>query len=274
MATSPPAAHSFLTEVARELSSGEISFPTLIDATLKIRTALNQPGIDAEALARIVATEPLLAARVLRLANSTALNPGGTPVVDLRNAVIRVGFGPIRTLAIALAMEQLVRSKSMGQYETIARALWDRCVDVAAQSFVIARRLTRVDPHEAMFAGVVHNIGAFYLLARLADRTELVSCDDELTRLIDDWQVGISHAVLSAMALPDAIVLAVADQDAPFSGSTPATLAQILFTAIRLSQGNGSQAAVLEPAAAIERAARVVAESDQERASVASTLTG
>jgi len=274
MATSPPAAHSFLTEVARELSSGELSFPTFIDATLKIRTALNQPGINAEALARIVATEPLLAARVLRLANSTALNPGGAPVVDLRNAVVRVGFGPIRTLAIALAMEQLVRSKSMGDYEEIARALWDRCVDVAAQSFVIARRLTRIDPHQAMFAGIVHNIGAFYLLARLAGTTDIVTGDDDLMQLIASWQVGIGHAVLSAMALPDDIVSAVAGQDAPFAGDTPTTLAQVLFIAIRLSQEKASQTGTTEQTPALEQAARIVAESDQERASVASVLTG
>ncbi|HRP75698.1 MAG TPA: HDOD domain-containing protein [Rhodocyclaceae bacterium] len=273
MATSPPAVRSFLTEVARELSSGELSFPTLIDATLKIRTALNQPGINAESLARIVATEPLLAARVLRLANSTALNPGGTPVVDLRNAVVRVGFGPIRTLAIALAMEQLVRSKSMGDYDAVARALWDRCVDVAAQSFVIARRLTRIDPHQAMFAGVVHNIGAFYLLARLAGRTDVVAGDD-LMQLIESWQVGIGHAVLSAMALPDDIVTAIAEQDAPFAGDTPTNLAQVLFIAIRLSQGKASKAGTTEQTPALEQAARVVAESDQERTSVTSALTG
>ena len=46
-------AFRFLQELASDLSTGTISFPTFIDATVKIRDALNHPNVDASRLAEV-----------------------------------------------------------------------------------------------------------------------------------------------------------------------------------------------------------------------------
>ena len=58
--------------------------------------AIENPDIGLAALARIVVAEPLLSAKVIRLANSAALTPGNQPVRDVRQAVLRVGMDPTR----------------------------------------------------------------------------------------------------------------------------------------------------------------------------------
>src|SRR2546430_2720437 len=55
-------------DLAAELSTGKISFPTFIDATLKIRRALNDPNADADRIARTISAEPLLAAKLVQVA--------------------------------------------------------------------------------------------------------------------------------------------------------------------------------------------------------------
>src|ERR1700712_2718745 len=97
----------FIALLAQDLSEGKISFPTFVDATLKIRRSLADENIDAGRLARIVSSEPLLAAKLIRTANSVAFNPSGDPIGDVKPAVIRVGMATVRAVAVAVSMEQL-----------------------------------------------------------------------------------------------------------------------------------------------------------------------
>jgi HD-GYP domain-containing protein (c-di-GMP phosphodiesterase class II) len=52
--------------------------------------------------------------------------------------------------------------------------LWEHSAQVAALSRVIARKITKVDPETAMFAGIVHEVGNFYLLSRAEEFPSLL----------------------------------------------------------------------------------------------------
>jgi len=83
-----------LRRVVDEATVGELSFPTSVDASRRVMKAVENPDVGLDALAKIVVAEPLLSAKVIRLANSVALNPGGNPVRDVKQAVLRVGMDP------------------------------------------------------------------------------------------------------------------------------------------------------------------------------------
>ncbi len=231
MSSSESPAYRFLSQIAENLSSGDVSFPTFLDATLKVRMALKEQNMTAEGLARVVVAEPLLSVKVIRLANSVALNPGGKPVADVKTAVVRVGFASIRSLAIAVAMDQLLQAKEMAPYAGGAKALWEHSLDVAAVSFVVAKRVTRLNPHEAMFAGLVHDIGQFYLLSQVARQPDVVTDSSELARLLWEWHASVGHAVLNALGVPEQVVKAVDEHEVPVTEAEPRTLAQVLFVA-------------------------------------------
>jgi HD-like signal output (HDOD) protein len=116
-----------------------------------------------------------MSTKVIRLANSAAINRSGRPIVDIRSAIGRVGMEAVRTVSFAVAMEQLLSSKKMAAFQTLSRRLWEHTMHVAALSRVLARRLTRVNVDEALFAGLVHDIGVFYLLSRAVNFPELVA---------------------------------------------------------------------------------------------------
>lgn len=225
-------AFRFLQDIAADLSAGEVVFPTFLDATLKVRSALKNPNLSADELAKVVSAEPLVSLRVLRLANSAALNPSGKATGDVKSAVIRVGFAQVRTQAVAVAMEQLLKSKDMVPFIDLARALWEHSIQVAAIAFVIARKLApKLNPDEAMFAGLVHDIGQFYLLSRAGKYPELVDAKSEMGTLMMDWHAEIGHALLTTLDTPEQILDAVADHEIYGGVMPPRSLADVIFVA-------------------------------------------
>ncbi|MEF8699721.1 MAG: HDOD domain-containing protein [Candidatus Accumulibacter sp. UW25] len=224
-----------LEDIARDLSGNVISFPTFLDITFQVRTALKKPNLSIEQLGTLVSAEPLMSTKIIRLANSMAMNPSGRTVVDVNSAIARVGMEAVRTVSFAVAMEQLLSSKKMAPFESLSRRLWEHTMYVAALARVLARRLTRVNPDEAMFAGLVHDIGVFYLLSRAASFPEMVADPVALHQLLVQWHDGIGHALLSAMGLPEEVLVVVQEHEQERTMERATTLADILFVANRLA---------------------------------------
>jgi HD-like signal output (HDOD) protein len=224
-------AFRFLQEIAGDLSGHGITFPTFIDATVKVRNALNDPNIDAGRLAQVVSGEPLLATRLVRMANSAALNPSGRQVADVRTAVMRVGFNAVRATATAVAVQQVRASKDLAPFATEAERAWRHSLDVAAIAYVLARALTSLSPDEALFAGLVHDIGRFYLLSRAAKYPELIEHRDELEAIVAEWHPSIGEAILQGQGLPEALLAAVANHELGEYRFPPKTLIDVVTLA-------------------------------------------
>lgn len=213
MTKDSPPAFRFLQAIAADLTRKKVVFPTFSRATLKIRTVLEQPDIDAERLAQVISTEPLLAARLVQMANSAALNPGGRPIGDVRNAIVRVGVAAVKSVAVAVAMEQLRADARSPALQPFAEATWRHSVDVAAVAFVLAKHMSRINPDEALFAGLVHDIGHFYLLSQAQHYPELEQHPQELEGVLAEWHPSIGRAVLHEFQLADGVLDAVAEHE-------------------------------------------------------------
>jgi HD-like signal output (HDOD) protein len=225
------AAFRFLQDIAADLSEREVTFPTFANATLKIRRALDDPAIDAERVARVVSSEPLVAAKLVRIANSAAVNPGGKPIADVRSAVTRIGFDTVRSVAVAVAVDQLRAADEMQKYAARAEVAWSHSLQVAALSFVIAQKMSRLNPEEALFAGLVHDMGYFYLLSKAARYPELGADPAALDAVLADWHAPIGQTVLHSFGLTDATLTAVAEHENGGYRMPPRTIADVVTLA-------------------------------------------
>jgi HD-like signal output (HDOD) protein len=224
-----------LRRVVNEAVVDDLSFPTSVDASRRVMRAVENPDLGLSDLAKIVVAEPLLSAKVIRLANSVALNPTNQTVRDVKQAVMRVGMDPIKSLAMVLIMDQLRQSQRHSGTRDLANRLWERSIHVAALSFVIARKLTKLNADEAMFAGIVHDLGRFYLLSRAADFPALLEDPVVLAETINDLAERAGAMVFAKLDLPESVVKAVLAARHYGGSMPPANLGDLMFIAGALS---------------------------------------
>jgi HD-like signal output (HDOD) protein len=233
------AAFRFVELLAQELSTGKIDLPSFPDIALRVRQVLADENVRPEQVVRVVSAEPALAARLLNIANSAALNFTGKAVTDLRAAVARMGFNMVRSASIAFALWQLKSAESLKGLGEPLEELWESSTSVAAMSYVLARRVSQVNPDTALLAGLLHEIGKLYILTRTNHHTDLLSNELTYQAVVRDWHSGIAKALLENWNMPEEIVAAVSgyedfdrEHPGPLDLTDILTLATV-FTAFR-----------------------------------------
>ena len=215
--------------IAAQAARGDISFPTSVNAVLRLQRALNDPDCHLEDAIRLVLGEPQLAARTVALANSSSFNAGGKPITNVRAAVTRVGYRNLQMLVASLAVRQFGSCIQDPDLRHKAEQLWEHTVQVAALAQVFARRVTFVNPDTAMFAGIVHEIGAFYLLMRADEFPGLL--DDDEDRWGELCEEVVTREVGRRLALPDPVAEAVFDLRGGWLNMPPTSLLDTLLLA-------------------------------------------
>ncbi len=210
---SDPAAFAFVQALAGELSAGKVDLPSFPDIALRVRQVLADDEVTQEKVVRVVGSEPALAARLMQIANSAAINFSGKPITELRSAIARMGFNMVRSAAIAFAMSQLKKVDALKGLEQPLDELWQRSAAVAAMSHAVARRFSRVNPDTAMLAGLLHGIGKLYILTRASRHPVLFEDQAVYHSIVRDWHAAVAKALLENWDMAEEIVLAVSDHE-------------------------------------------------------------
>lgn len=215
-----------LTEIAEELKE-KVVFPVCFDVTISIRNAL-QKGCPAEHLEPLLRLDPLIGAKLLRVAKNKAHRQKQPPVADLEGAFAILDDAAILRVATEMSTTQLLRSRFLADFSDWVELLWARTLSMAASAYVIAKKMTDIAPGQAMFAALCHDMALYYLLYRAVQYPELRARPASLKYLVINWHGGISESLLSSLALPKEIIQAVSCE-APLSPATaPRTLGDIV----------------------------------------------
>lgn len=201
-----------LEDIAEELS-GEVVFPTCFDVALHIRNALQDNEQPISKIVTQVSMEPLIGSKLMSLANSVAFNPSGREVKDLKVAISLLGLENVRSAAMAITINQMMLSREMADFQHLAMGVWQHSITTASAAYVLAKRLTRLNADEAMMAGMVHDIGAFYMLYRVSKYNELCARPETIKFLISQWHESIGLSVLASFGMAEEIIEAVRDHD-------------------------------------------------------------
>jgi HD-like signal output (HDOD) protein len=99
-------AFEFVKQLGNELASNDFDLPPFPDIALRVREALNDPGVSIDTLSRIAVSEPVLTARLMRMANSAMLHRGTLEITNLKTAISRIGLDMVHNAAVSLALNQ------------------------------------------------------------------------------------------------------------------------------------------------------------------------
>jgi HD-like signal output (HDOD) protein len=215
--------------IAAQAARGELTFPTNVDASLKLQRALADPDCHVEAAARLVQAEPLLAARTVSIANSVAYNRSGNEITSVKVAVQRLGFRTLSALVAAVIVRQLDAKIANPVLRAKADQLWQHSAHVAALAQVMARRVSHVDAETALFAGIVHEVGAFYVLSKADEYPGLL--DGEPEEWIEHGETEIGRGVLLKLGVPQPVMEAIESMWNGMRAIPPETLGDTLMLA-------------------------------------------
>jgi HD-like signal output (HDOD) protein len=233
-------AFDFVRTLAAELSGGNLDLPSFPEIAVRVRRILSDPKSSVEQVVRVVGSEPALAARLLRIANSASLNRSGRPVTDLRTAINRIGYNMVRSASISFSMAQIRNSSKLKGLEHHLNDLWQRSTSVAAFAYVLARTCTKINPDEAMLTGMMHGIGKLYVLTRVLDHPELFASNSMLNQIIDEWHASIGKAILENWGFSEAMARAIGEQsDLTRVVDGPPDLTDVVCVAILMASHSG-----------------------------------
>jgi HD-like signal output (HDOD) protein len=153
---------------------------------------------------------------------------------DVRHAVSTIGFKALSSLAMALIVRQMEEMPTDDAHRALSARLWDHTAEVASISHVLARRVTRQDPDTAFFAGIVHEVGGFFLISRAASFPGLL--DPPLQDWYRSGEVRLGRALLKALSVPEAVVEAIEVMWNGYLTLPPESLGDTLLLAKQLAR--------------------------------------
>ncbi len=187
--------------------------PGLPEIALRVVRRLGDITTPSQQVARLVGTDPALAAVMLRSANSVAYNLTGVVTSDLSVAVDRLGFDTVRRMTLTYALQQVRDAQRCRVVHDRLAQVWQRSVLMASLARVLAVRLGGVPREMATTAGLLHAVGRIWVISRSADYPTVLQDPVRFEAMLQEWQVAASRRLLTAWQMDPALVQAVADHE-------------------------------------------------------------
>ncbi len=183
--------------------------PLLLPQLLR---ALNDPQSTREDLSAIILQDPVLAADVLRTANSPFYRIAREPVDSLDRAIMLLGIEGLKSV-VATSIIQPVFRTPKGQFDAFAPTLWELAMRTATASGIYAARTRTADPTTAQLLGLLSALGPLAVFRATSEayreHTNRVAREEVYVRLIEAHADATSSAIASHWHLPESFVLAL-----------------------------------------------------------------
>ncbi len=157
------------------LDKDKLLIPAMPVVATQCMAILDDPRQTFAAVGQMVAKDPVLASRVLRMANSAAF-PGKSSVTTLDQAIARMGTEGLKLAIINYAMYQAFSSRDE-RIQTSFRGIWEHSLAVALLARELSVRLkppSPLEPGTAYLAGLLHDVGKPVVGALLLEAEKLI----------------------------------------------------------------------------------------------------
>ena len=202
------------------------NLPILPAAAQRALALLTSDNWNSRALQSIATSDPVLAAELIRVANSAAFG-ARLEIKTLAQAIAYIGTEQACRILVGASLKRLFVAKKL-------HGIWNHCLD-AGQIAQSLAKLARLNPEEALLAGLVHDVGrlaASLLPEEYQSRSERLLANGCTLSQVETALCGSAHAELGARALerwnfPQDLVEAVRFHHRPEQSSS--VLAAVLY---------------------------------------------
>lgn len=217
--------------------------PMMPGSAARITSLLNDVNASSKQLTDAITYDPILTARILRLANSPIYSLQKN-VSTLRHAVEVVGMKAIyEILIIGLAADSFakeIRNSEKG------RKIWEHSLAVALLSRELGHVLRLRGTEEAFICGLLHDIGKILLLKNdFQQYSDILEENDEMQMLLQEANnFGYNHTqigslVASRWGLPDGVCHTILNHHNPSQSEQFLVVAHLISAADSIANNKG-----------------------------------
>lgn len=246
----------------KKITQSIIGLPTLPTVITQMIGLIDNPTTSARDVARLIATDQALTAKILKLANSAFY---GFPreISTVNHAIVVLGFETVKSLGLSVSV--LERFAGGGKDSTFDRQkFWEHSIACGVGARLLAGKLRYRVQGEAFAAGILHDIGRLilsqYFPDEFAEITTIVSNDDVYIGEAEQRVLELTHTEIGSWLadkwnLPAQLVDAITYHHAPGRMERGAELPSLIHLADflcrreRIGDGGGRRLPKLDPAA-------------------------
>jgi HD-like signal output (HDOD) protein len=216
------------------------SLPSIPRVAQELIQQFDNPHTSLDSVARNIALDPVIAAKVLRLANSARFR-GSRESSSVEDAAMRLGFNTLRTLVLASAVTGAFQAPPGFDI----KGFWTHSFQVASISRLLAKN-RGVAVETAFTCGMMHNIGELLIqtgVPELAERLNQNGKDVDAAQRValETLQLGFGFPEVGAelarrWQLPDLIQQAIAYQSRPLQAPADMPLPRVLAQSVSIAE--------------------------------------
>ena len=190
-------------EITELFKSKSITLPSLPEIALYIKAALEKDGVSINKLSKIIQMDPVIAARVVQVANSPQY--GETKSDSIPDALERIGIDGVRTIVMGVVLRDLFMPNTQPVIDAMTR-FYEHSIRTGVICYSLAKKLPGFDRDQAFLAGILHDIGVVPILV-VADRyPKLAEKQNNLAAVMAHLKSYIGGIVLEQWDFSDKFV--------------------------------------------------------------------
>lgn len=183
-----------LNEITELFKSNSVTLPSLPEIALHINAALENDNLSAKKLAQTIQMDPIIAARIVQVANSALyINSGKSD--SIQNAIARIGLESIRNIVMGVVLRDLF----MPDTELVVHKMtqfYEHSIRIGVICYELAKKIPGFKPDRAFLFGLLHDIGAIPILVVADTHTHLAHKASNIDTVLTQLKSHIGGMVL------------------------------------------------------------------------------
>ena len=188
-----------LNEITDLFKSNSVTLPSLPEIALYINSSLDNENLSIKKLAQIIQMDPIIAARIVQVANSALYMSSGQNKSDtcdsIQSAITRIGLENIRNIVMGVVLRDLF----MPDTEIVVYKMtqfYEHSIRIAVICYELAKKIPGFQPDRAFLFGLLHDIGVIPILVVADTHTQLAHKESNIDAVLSQLKSHIGGMIL------------------------------------------------------------------------------